>query len=115
MDDIEAFCGGEKTVESDMLPHTIGEWETEIEAQVGVEGKAVKKCTVCGSTVEEKTIAAIKEPNVDDNNGNYSNGNNGNNNNNTGSSCISSVTAAFGSIFMGFAAAFELLVKHRMF
>ena len=45
--------------------HTPGEWVVEKAAEIGVEGKEVKKCTECNAVVEERTIPALKDPNED--------------------------------------------------
>lgn len=41
--------------------HTPGSWEVSKKAEIGKEGKEVKKCTVCKAVVDERAIAALKE------------------------------------------------------
>ena len=41
--------------------HTAGDWIVDEPAQVGVNGSKHKECTVCGDTVETKTIPALKD------------------------------------------------------
>ncbi len=41
--------------------HKVGDWETAIEPQVGVEGKKHRKCTVCGEVLIEDVIPALTE------------------------------------------------------
>ncbi len=41
--------------------HTPGSWEVSKKAEIGKEGKEVKKCTVCKAVVDERAIPALKE------------------------------------------------------
>ena len=41
--------------------HTPGSWEVSKKAEIGKEGKEVKKCTLCKAVVDERAIAALKE------------------------------------------------------
>ncbi|MBO5934582.1 MAG: dockerin type I repeat-containing protein [Clostridia bacterium] len=45
--------------------HTPGEWVVVTPAEVGVEGKEVKKCTDCNAVVEERVIPALENPDAD--------------------------------------------------
>lgn len=55
---------GEITVAQEAIPakgHTLGEWITESEPSVGVEGKKQQSCTVCGYVLNEEVIPALPE------------------------------------------------------
>lgn len=45
--------------------HTPGEWVVVTPAEVGVEGKEVKKCSDCNAVVEERVIPALENPDAD--------------------------------------------------
>jgi hypothetical protein len=59
-----SVCGDVQTAQKEIAAtgHTAGDWEIVTEAAIGVEGKKVKKCTVCAEVVEEEAIAALEAP-----------------------------------------------------
>jgi hypothetical protein len=56
-------CGDTYTEPITKTAHTPGEWEVAAAPTAGKTGKAVKKCTVCGETVEEKELPKINPDN----------------------------------------------------
>lgn len=59
---------GETIGNPEVIPaaHTPGEWETVIEPTYEAKGKKVKKCTVCGETLEEEIIPKLEKQIVED-------------------------------------------------
>ena len=55
-------CGTENTLSTlEKLPHTPGDWVTDVEATVGGSGLRHKNCTVCGEKVAEEQIPPLGE------------------------------------------------------
>jgi hypothetical protein len=52
---------GDNYIEDEVpeLGHTAGDWEVVTEATVNADGLKIKKCSVCGETVEEKVIPRV--------------------------------------------------------
>ncbi len=60
---------GETVGDATVIPatgHTSGEWEVVLEPTYEADGKKVKKCTVCGDTVEEEIIPMLVKITVTD-------------------------------------------------
>lgn len=59
---------GDTIGKTEIIPasHTPGEWETVLEPTYEAEGKRIKKCTVCGETVDEEIIPKLEMGLVED-------------------------------------------------
>ena len=57
----KCICG-DITIDTyvDATGHSFGDWEVVKNAEIGIEGKEVRKCKACDNT-EERTIPALKE------------------------------------------------------
>ncbi len=55
-------CGATKSEKVPVVPHNPGAWEQTVAPQVGVPGKEVQKCTVCGTVLNEREIPALPAP-----------------------------------------------------